>query len=126
MIIVSANPILPGEHPGAMELQLFVVAFLFNLAINSTILAASLKAMGFNLNMRFIAAVLVLTLGGFPIDSIAYRVSSNTTTLYIVALVLIASYTTLIVKVTYRSTLKKAIAAGITVGLISNPAIFAI
>ena len=122
--IVKADPLPPGTSPWMAEVQMLTVVFAFNLAVNSTILAAVLKAMRLKLGAKFIPVAFVLTLGGLLLDSVAARIAfGNALTFYFVTLALIAPYAAILVKLAYRIDSKKAVAAGIAVGLISNPGI---
>ncbi|WP_456330338.1 hypothetical protein [Archaeoglobus sp.] len=125
--IVKADPLPPGESPGMMEVQMLAAVFALNLVLNSVILAAVLKAMRLKLGAKLIPVVLALTLGGLLLDSIAIRVASgNALTLYFVSLALIAPYAAILVRLSYRIGSKKAIVAGIAIGLVSNPGILAL
>ncbi len=125
--IAKADPLPPGAPPGAMEVQMLAAVFALNLVVNSVILAAVLKAMRLRLGTKFIPVVLALTLGGLLLDSVAARVAfDNALTLYFVSLALIAPYAAILVRLIYHIDSKKAIAAGIAVGLVSNPGILAL
>ena len=122
--IVKADPLPPGASPWMAEVQMLTAVFGFNLVINSAILAAILKAMRLKLGAKFIPVALALTLGGLLLDSVAARIAfGNALTLYFVALALIAPYAALLVRLAYYIDSKKAVAAGIAFGLISNPGI---
>ncbi len=124
---VKADPLPPGASPWITEVQMLTVIFAFNLTVNSTILAAVLKAMRLRIGARFIPVAFALTLGGLMLDSVAARAAfGNALTLYLTAFALIAPFAAVLVKLAYRIDLKKSIAAGIAVGLISNPGIFAL
>ncbi len=106
---------------------MLTVVSAFNLAVNSAILTAVLKAMRLKLGVKFIPVALALTFGGLLLDSVAARIAfGNALTFYFVILALIAPYAAILVKLAYRIDSKKAVAAGIAVGLISNLGIFAL
>jgi hypothetical protein len=126
MQIVGADPIPPGESPWMTESQMLILLFTINLAVNSAILAAVLKVMRLKLGAKFVFVTFILTLGGLLLDTAANAASSNAIMLYILSFAMVAPYASLLVKLAYRIDLKRGLAAGVAVGLISNPGILAL
>jgi len=106
--------------------KMLILLFTINLAVNSAILATVLKVTRFKLGAKFFFVIFTLTLGGLLLDTAANTASSNAIMLYILSFTMVAPYTSILVKLAYRTDLKRALAAGVAVGLISNPGILAL